>query len=87
MLFAAACIAAALAHSGRAAAREQEKRGGAISFNRDIRPILAENCFSCHGPDESRRKTRFHFDTREGAFAKNGVIVPGSAATSLVIQR
>jgi mono/diheme cytochrome c family protein len=87
VLFAAVCVAIALAHAGRAAARGQEKRGGAISFNRDIRPILAENCFACHGPDESRRKTRFHFDTREGAFAKNGVIVPGSAATSLVIQR
>ena len=48
-----------------------------ISFNRDIRPILANNCFACHGPDEKHRETKFHFDTQDGAFAKRGVIVPG----------
>jgi hypothetical protein len=86
LLLATVCFCAAL--GARTAGRPQDKqRGGSISFNRDIRPILAENCFSCHGPDESRRKTRFHFDTRDGAFAKNGIIVPGSAATSLLVQR
>ncbi len=88
MLLATACFGVSLAQAGRTAARAQENQNPrSISFNRDIRPILAENCFACHGPDESRRKTRFHFDTRDGAFAKNGVIVPGSAATSGVIQR
>ena len=88
VVFAAACYAIGVFHTGRAAAREQQQGAAeTVSFNRDIRPILAENCFACHGPDESRRKTRFHFDTREGAFAKPGVIVPGSAATSLVTQR
>src|SRR5689334_11378149 len=59
----------------------------AISFNRDIRPILANNCFACHGPDEKQRETKFHFDTEDGAFAKRGVIVPGSAAESLLVKR
>src|ERR687897_675998 len=57
-----------------------------VSFNRDILPILSNNCFACHGPDEQQRKTKFHFDTREGAFAKRGVIEPGKAAESLLIE-
>jgi hypothetical protein len=59
----------------------------AISFNRDIRPILANNCFACHGPDEKHRETKFHFDTEDGAYAKRGVIVPGKPADSLLVQR
>ena len=58
-----------------------------VSFNRDIRPILANNCFACHGPDEKHRETKFHFDTEDGAFAKSGVIVPGKSADSLLVQR
>jgi len=57
-----------------------------VSFNRDVLPILSNNCFACHGPDEQQRKTKFHFDTREGAFAKRGVIEPGKAAESLLIE-
>jgi mono/diheme cytochrome c family protein len=57
-----------------------------VSFNREILPILSNNCFACHGPDEKARKTRFHFDTRDGALLKEGVIVPGHAADSLVMQ-
>ena len=53
------------------AARAQAQQAP-ISFNRDIRPILADNCFACHGPDEKQRETKFHFDTREGAFAEAG---------------
>jgi hypothetical protein len=68
-------------------ARAQEKPAAPpISFNSDIRPILADNCFSCHGPDEKRRETLFHFDTREGALAQAGIIVPGDAARSLLIE-
>jgi hypothetical protein len=57
-----------------------------ISFNRDILPILSNNCFACHGPDEKKRETKFHFDTKEGAFLKPGVIEPGNAAESLLIE-
>jgi len=57
-----------------------------VSFTRDVLPILSNNCFACHGPDEQQRKTRFHFDTREGAFAKRGVIEPGNASESLLIE-
>src|SRR5262249_17514267 len=66
-------------------AQDQTSRAP-VSFTREVLPILSNNCFACHGPDERQRKTRFHFDTREGAFAKRGVIEPGKAAESLLIE-
>src|SRR6476661_9013328 len=84
------CVAIGLAASGSSGqAPPQPQAGGApaLSFNRDIRPILANNCFACHGPDEKHRETKFHFDTEDGAFAKKGVIVRGSADDSLLIEK
>jgi hypothetical protein len=60
---------------------------GTVSFNRDVRPILSNNCFTCHGPDEAQRETVFHFDTREGAFKEEGIILPGDGARSAMIRR
>jgi Protein of unknown function (DUF1553)/Protein of unknown function (DUF1549)/Concanavalin A-like lectin/glucanases superfamily/Planctomycete cytochrome C len=72
-------------------AQDAVQRPGAVvpapvSFNREILPILSNNCFACHGPDEKARKTRFHFDSKDAAFIKEGVIVPGHAADSLLVQ-
>jgi hypothetical protein len=58
-----------------------------VDFAREIRPLLSDNCFQCHGPDEQQRKARLRFDTKEGAFAKPGVIVPGNAAQSRLFKR
>src|SRR5437868_6584756 len=57
-----------------------------INFDRQIRPILAENCFACHGPDDKARKAKLRLDTRDGTFA-NGVIVPGQAGKSTLFER
>ncbi|HEX5082247.1 MAG TPA: DUF1553 domain-containing protein [Blastocatellia bacterium] len=58
-----------------------------VDFDREVRPILSDNCFACHGPDENQRKAKLRFDTKEGAFAKPGVITPGDASKSRLYQR
>lgn len=62
-----------------------------VSFNRDIRPIMADTCFRCHGPDKSSRMANMRLDLRDEATKPNRAgrtpIVPGDPAKSQIIDR
>jgi hypothetical protein len=78
---------AVLAAVGCSAALSQP---ATVEFNRDIRPILSDRCYTCHGPDQSKRQSKLRLDTEAGAKSDLGghfAIVPGNAANSELIRR
>ncbi len=62
-----------------------------LDFNQDVQPILASNCFSCHGPDPEMRKANLRLDLEESAFKKRpgkpDAIVPGHPESSELVRR
>jgi len=62
-----------------------------LQFNRDIRPLLSENCLACHGPDPGSRKAGLRLDTRESLFGQTKgegpVVVPGKPEQSALWKR
>lgn len=59
---------------------------GKLQFNRDVRPILSDKCFHCHGPDSKKREGDLRLDERAAA-VKEGHIAPGQPEKSLILKR
>jgi hypothetical protein len=61
-----------------------------VEFNRDIRPILADNCYACHGPDKNQRKAGLRLDSEESALGNRDgspIIIKGKPEQSEIIRR
>ena len=90
VLFALAMGALSVPFSLFAESAEDADAERTIRFAADVRPILSDKCYACHGPDANQRMAGLRLDTKEGAFAEsNGypVIIPGDAENSVLIQR
>jgi hypothetical protein len=81
--FASPTLAAACLLIPTVPATGQDKK---VDFNRDIRPILSDKCFACHGPDTTKLKGKLRLDLRDVAVAR-GAIVPGKPGESELVRR
>src|SRR5207248_3317014 len=75
---------------GLVATLSQPAAAEPLTFNRDIRPILAENCFACHGPDRGQRKANLRLDNDSDAYAdRDGthIVVPGKPEASELYRK
>src|SRR4051812_22543151 len=75
-------LVAFVIHAGVSSAALPQK----LDFNRQIRPLLSENCFRCHGADEKQRKGKLRLDLRDEAIAKKAIL-PGKPEESELVKR
>src|SRR2546427_36777 len=85
------CVVTSLALPvGAGPRREAAPPGRVIDFNREVRPILADNCLACHGPDKNKRKAGLRLDRREEATGKlesgDRAVVPGDVEHSKLLK-
>ena len=81
-----ALILAALGSAGIASAAGTPR----LDYGRDVRPILSENCFHCHGQDSKQRMANLRLDSEASLFADRGsykIVVPGDLANSRLLAR
>jgi hypothetical protein len=81
LLLASLCLCASMVSPPAARASSDRPE-----YNRDVRPILAENCFACHGPDSASRKAGLRLDVRAQAIEAEA-IVPGHPEKSALVER
>lgn len=84
------CILAICLLAGGAYAADATAIPDRIDFNRDVRPILSDNCYFCHGPDRNKRKADLRLDTKDGIFShiKDAItVVPGKPDQSELFRR
>ncbi|HEY2587215.1 MAG TPA: PSD1 and planctomycete cytochrome C domain-containing protein [Tepidisphaeraceae bacterium] len=79
-------ILSVFAFIGSACAARAAEPTSKLTYNRDIRPILSDNCFYCHGPDKNHRDGKFRLDERDSAIKKKA-IVPGNVHESTLVER
>ena len=87
---AVACLAVGLATGGVQAKKKPVATIKAIDYNRDVRPILSDHCFKCHGPDGKEVKGDLRLsDAKDATRSRDGIfaINPGKASSSLLMRR
>ncbi len=93
IIFGIVLVVAGLLYGVIDLAKAKKEKENLISYNRDIRPILSDKCFSCHGPDVSKIKAGLRLDLPASAFAEleknkgHFAIVPGNPEKSELIKR